>query len=137
MHKQVIQNAPTKTYRQVASEVGYSRLFTLGLIPSFNRNLLLGLAYAPVLIGNTSTPVALIYALGGILLSHPFEVARVIIQHGGASQGRFGDSLNILKSLWRSEGLAGLYRGVTPRTLNLLPAVITVSQMSRKNALVE
>jgi hypothetical protein len=56
-------------------------MFTLGLIPSIARNILVCAGFVPSFIGNNSTLLTVGYALGGILLSHPFEVARVIIQH--------------------------------------------------------
>jgi hypothetical protein len=56
-------------------------MFTLGLIPSICRNFFLTAGLIPSLLGNNNTLITLGYALGGIVLSHPFEVARVIIQH--------------------------------------------------------
>ena len=63
------------------SEVGITRIFTLGLLPSIGRNFLITAGLIPTLLGNNNDVITLGYALGGILLSHPFEVARVIIQN--------------------------------------------------------
>lgn len=104
------------------------KLFTLGLIPMVGRNFLMTFGYLPTMLGQTYSPMNLLYVLGGILLSHPFEVARVIIQYNGATtKGMFGDFRGVLRGLYASEGIAGLYRGAVPRALYLLPAVITLS----------
>ena len=71
------------------------------------------------------------YAIGGILLSHPFEVARVILQHNGASSGMFGNSWRVMRGLYNTEGLTALYRGVVPRTIHLLPTIVTLSALQR------
>jgi hypothetical protein len=81
VHKQSFHNSQTKTYSQITSEVGVTRMFTLGLIPSIGRNFLITAGLIPTLLGNNDTLITFGYALGGIVLSHPFEVARVIIQH--------------------------------------------------------
>jgi hypothetical protein len=106
-------------------------MFTLGLIPSIARNILVCTGFIPSFIGQTSTPITVGYALGGILLSHPFEVARVIIQHNGANSGMFGDSLKIMRNLYATEGIAGLYRGAVPRTIHLLPTIVTLTSLQR------
>lgn len=81
------------------------------------------------MLGQEFSPLNVVYGLGGILLSHPFEVARVIIQYNGAKSGMLGDALGVLNGLYASEGLAGLYRGAVPRTLNLLPTIASLSAM--------
>jgi hypothetical protein len=58
-------------------------MFSLGLIPVLNRNIFVTAGLVPSYLGQAYSPLAFIYALGGILMSHPFEVARVIIQHNG------------------------------------------------------
>lgn len=131
VHKQAFHNSQTKTYSQIVSEVGFPRMFTLGLIPSIARNILVCTGFIPSFIGQTSAPITVGYALGGILLSHPFEVARVIIQHNGAKSGMFGDSLKIMRNLYATEGIAGLYRGAVPRTIHLLPTIVTLTSLQR------
>jgi hypothetical protein len=106
-------------------------MFTLGLIPSIGRNFLILAGLIPTLLGNNGTLITAGYALGGILLSHPFEVARVIVQHKGAGAGMFGDSLQVLRGLYSSEGIAGLYRGAVPRTIHQLPTLMSLIYLQR------
>jgi len=79
VHKQSFHNSVTKSYRQIISEVGPARMLTLGLIPSLARNVLVCAGFVPSFLGQSYSPISVVYALGGILLSHPFEVARVIL----------------------------------------------------------
>jgi hypothetical protein len=131
VHKQAFTNAASKSYMQIANDIGYHRLFTLGLVPSLGRNILVSAGFLPGFLGQEYSPLNVIYALGGILLSHPFEVARVILQHNGASSGMFGDSLGVLRGLYSAEGIAGLYRGAVPRSIHLLPTIVTLSALQR------
>lgn len=131
VHKQAFHNSVTKSYKDIIADVGGARMFTLGLIPSFARNILVCTGFIPSVLGQTYSPLAVGYALGGILLSHPFEVARVIIQHNGAKSGMFGDSLKVLRGLYASEGIAGLYRGAVPRSIHLLPTIVTLASLQR------
>jgi Mitochondrial carrier protein len=134
VHKQAFHNSLTKSYRDIITEVGLPRMFTLGLIPSLARNVLVCAGFVPSFLGQHYSPISVAYAVGGILLSHPFEVARVIIQHNGATQGMFGDSLRIMRGLYSSEGIAGLYRGAVPRTIHLLPTIVTLASLQRAYA---
>ncbi len=43
----------------------------------------------------------------------------------------FGDSLKVLRGLYTSEGIAGLYRGSVPRTIHLLPTLVTLTSIQR------
>lgn len=132
VHKQAFNNGgQMKSYSQITSEVGLPRMFTLGLIPSIARNILVCAGFVPSFLGNSYSAISVAYALGGILLSHPFEVARVIIQHNHSKQGMFGDSLRVLRNLYAQEGIAGLYRGSVPRAIHLLPTIVTVSAFQR------
>lgn len=71
------------------------------------------------------------FSLAGVLLSHPFEVARVIIQHNGSQSGAKVESARkIIRSIYAQEGVAGLYRGVVPRTLTMTPAMVALVAMS-------
>ena len=70
------------TYDEIYKEAkksGVTRLFTLGFIPSLFRNIILGGGFAPLIMGNTYMPLNILYCAGAIVLSHPFEVARVMI----------------------------------------------------------
>ncbi len=134
VHKQAFNSSATKTYSQIISEVGPQRLFTLGLIPSLSRNILVSAGFLPGFLGHEYSPLSVMYALGGILLSHPFEVSRVILQYNGAKSGMFGDSLSVMRSLYNAEGIAGLYRGAIPRTIHLLPTIVTLSALQRSRS---
>lgn len=136
VNKQAFHNSQTKSYSQIISEVGPARMFTLGLIPSLARNVLVCAGFVPSFLGQSYSAISVAYALGGILLSHPFEVARVILQHNnnGAKAGMFGDSLRVMRGLYATEGIAGLYRGAVPRTIHLLPTIVTLSALQRANS---
>jgi len=56
------------------------------------------------------------FAFGAILLSHPFEVARVMIVNGEKDQWN-GQCWKTLKALYAGEGVVGLYRGFVPSTI--------------------
>jgi len=58
-------------------------------------------------------------ALGAVTLSHPFEVARVHQQYAADTNFDFRPTL---QTLYAKEGVAGMYRGLTPRALHLMPA---------------
>jgi len=100
------------------------------LIPTLVRNSVLFLGITPALNGVDYTPVSVLYGLGGILLSHPFEIARVQLQYLDKTS-TFGGSLKIIKGVFAIEGLGGLYRGAVPRVLNLLPALVSTATFQR------
>lgn len=83
VHKQVFDNNQTKSYKQIISQVGVHRLFTLGLFPSLARNFLLSAGFYLSFFDQAYSASSLLFAVGGVWLSHPFEVARVILQHNG------------------------------------------------------
>jgi hypothetical protein len=72
--------------------------------------------------------VNLLYGAGAILLSHPFEVARVIIQNDNRA-GMCGNTYKTLTSLYSTEGLTSLYRGLVPRMIHTLPTIIGVQTL--------
>ena len=113
------------SYKQIAFGNGVSGLFklvTLGATAHIFRNFALSLALVPREYGSDYEPVQALFALGAILVSHPFEVARVLIVNNGS-----GKLDATLKSLYASEGIAGLYRGFVPRTIHMLPALMTLN----------
>jgi hypothetical protein len=59
-----------------------ARLFTLGVVPNVIRSTLLTFAYVPAHYGFTYWPTQFLFAVGAVLISHPFEVARILIQNG-------------------------------------------------------
>mmetsp|Transcript_1014 Transcript_1014/g.1388 ORF Transcript_1014/g.1388 Transcript_1014/m.1388 type:complete len:142 (+) Transcript_1014:354-779(+) len=101
------------------------KLITLGYTAALTRNTLLMTAFLPKTLGNESLAVDAGFALGAILLSHPFEVARVLIVC--KEQNRMiGSTLSTLKSVYSAEGVAGLYKGFVPRTIHLFPLLFSL-----------
>ena len=89
VHKQAIQReGQILSYRDIVKQSNMGKLFTLGLIPSIIRNAFLSVAFLPTMMGYTYEPAVAIYCLGAIVLSHPFEVARTIIQYAGTGTTR-------------------------------------------------
>ena len=70
--------------------------------------------------GYSYEPMVTLYTIGGILLSHPFEVARTIIQYAGT-----GSTRKVIGQLYNTEGLAGVYRGLVPRAVSMFPLLMT------------
>ena len=127
VHKQVFHNNQNKSYQQIIGQVGPHRLFTLGLFPSLARNFLVCAGFYPSFFDQVYSATSLLFAVGGVWLSHPFEVARVILQHNG--EGLFGNSRQVLRGLYKQEGVAGIYRGVVPRTIHLVPTILTIGAL--------
>lgn len=65
-----------------------------------------------------------IFAIGAVALSHPFEVARILMVKNDG-----GRMMPTLKSLYQSEGLAGLYKGFIPRSIVMVPTLIGAAYM--------
>ena len=63
------------------------------------------------------TPIA----FSAVILSHPFEVARVRMQFKDKSM--FGDLPGTYRSLYQTEGATGFFRGLTPRMIQLTPII--------------
>jgi len=116
--KQIFRGSGSESlsYSKLASEAGMARVFTLGITAHLVRNALLWQTIS--LYDQTSyEPAQLLFGLGALLVSHPFEVARVLIVNGEKS-GMFGSTSATLKTLYASEGIAGLYKGFIPRTIH-------------------
>ena len=64
---------------------------------------------------------SVVLALGAIAVSHPFEVARVHLQYFEKSNA-LGDAAHVLKTMYAKDGVAGVYRGLIPRTIQMAPA---------------
>jgi len=122
--KQVFRGAEAQplSYRQLASEAGVARIFTLGLTAHLVRNALL---WQTIMMYNQTDyePIQLLFGLGALLISHPFEVARVLIVNGEKKR-LFGSTAATLQTLYASEGIAGLYKGFIPRTIHSLPVIM-------------
>lgn len=69
------------SYRQVMSNWGANlpKLVTLGYSAALLRNTCLMTAFLPKALGNSWMPMDAGFALGALMISHPFEVARVLI----------------------------------------------------------
>ena len=108
-----------------------AKLVTLGFSAALLRNLCLLTAVLPKSQGNESLVVDAGFAAGAVLVSHPFEVARVLIVC--QEKNRFmGSTFSTLQSLYGAEGIAGLYRGFVPRAVTLMPILFTTVYVSDK-----
>ena len=96
------------------------RLTSLGMTAALTRNFCLSLALIPRAIGNESVMIDHMFALGALTLSHPFEVARVLIVCQEENR-MCGNMRETLRNVFTSEGVAGLYKGFVPRAIHLLP----------------
>lgn len=62
-----------------------ARMFTLGYTAHLSRNLVLGTALGARYAGSNNEAFNALWTFGALLLSHPFEVVRVMIVHGEKS----------------------------------------------------
>ena len=123
-HKQVIQNelAP-RTYMDIAMK-SHAKLMFAGVESLILRNLILMAGVTMTAEHNMrSDATAAMLAIGAITISHPFEVARVLSVAEGAN-------ISVLSSLFLAEGIAGLFRGYVPRTIQLFPALLMLNYAS-------
>ena len=127
--RQVINTATfaEPSYRQVMSNFGnVPKLITLGYTAALTRNALLMTAFLPKTLGNEWMPMDAGFALGAVALSHPFEVARVLIVC--KEQNRMiGSTISTLQNLYAAEGAAGLFRGFVPRTIHAFPLLFALT----------
>ena len=127
--RQVINTATfaEPSYRQVMSNFGnVPKLITLGYTAALTRNALLMTAFLPKTLGNEWMPMDAGFALGAVALSHPFEVARVLIVC--KEQNRMiGSTISTLQNLYAAEGAAGLFRGFVPRTIHAFPLLLALT----------
>lgn len=82
VHKQVFYEEPMP-YQDIIKRVSVTKMLTLGLAPTFARNLIMLSVCKPIpcdVPGYGSIVVALSFA--SVVLSHPFEVMRVHLQFG-------------------------------------------------------
>ena len=106
------------------------KLVTLGYTAALARNACIMTAFLPKTLGNESIAVDFGFAFGAMLLSHPFEVARVLIVC--QEQNRMiGSTVSTLQSVYSAEGVAGLYKGLVPRTIHLFPLLFSLVVASR------
>ena len=100
------------------------RTVTLGYTAHLARNFALAAAFIPALAGSDMESLHVVFGMGALLLSHPFEVARVLIVDREKSHAT-GRALATIRSLYINEGIAGLYKGFIPRTIQMLPVIAT------------
>lgn len=101
------------------------KLVTLGFTAALCRNAMLMTAFLPKTLGNEWLPMDAAFAMGAILISHPFEVARVLITC--KEQNRMvGSTFSTLQGMYNAEGVAGLYKGFIPRTIHMFPLLFSL-----------
>ena len=115
---------PTSYARMLAGPKTLMNTFTLGLVPALARNFFMCAALSPQSFGAQNELFTGMFALGAVAISHPFEVARVLIvnNEGGSVRAT-------LKALYNSEGVAGLYKGFIPRALMAVPMIVAYGQL--------
>ena len=131
--RQVINTATfaEPSYGQIMKNWGANlpKLVTLGYTAALCRNALLMTAFLPKTLGNEWMPMDAGFAFGAILLSHPFEVARVLIVCQEKNR-MVGSTLQTLQAVYAAEGVAGLYKGFIPRTIHTFPVLFTLAAAS-------
>ena len=116
------------SYRQILGNWGANipKLVTLGYTAAFFRNAFLMTAFLPKTLGNEWVPMDAGFAFGAVLISHPFEVARVLIVCHEKNR-MVGSTLSTLKAVFANEGIAGLFKGFIPRTIFTFPLIFTLA----------
>lgn len=94
----------------------------MGVVPTFMRNLLI-LGLIDQRVPDDGVTNCLV-GLTAVLVTHPFEVARVHMQYHGRTQTTlFGDLPGTYKTLYKADGVAGIFRGLIPRTIQMTPLI--------------
>ena len=57
-------------------------------------------------------------------LTHPFQMVRTRMQSYGA-RNRYGGIFGTIGSIWKTTGLRGYYRGLSPNLIRVLPSAAT------------
>ncbi len=132
-HRQIINSSTfaEPSYRQVMSNWGANvpKLVTLGYTAALCRNAILMTAFLPKTLGSDWLPLDAAFAFGAVVMSHPFEVARVLIV--GQEQNRMiGSTLSTLQAVYGAEGVAGLFKGLIPRTIYTFPLLFSLAAAS-------
>lgn len=110
---------PTSYGSMFSSPKVITRTFTLAFMPHLARNFCMGLAMLPKHMGAMDEVIAGIFALGAAAVSHPFEVARILIVKNDG-----GRTIPTLKALYSAEGVAGMFKGFVPRALVMVPTLM-------------
>tara|TARA_B110000503_G_C6894509_1_gene308164 strand:+ start:305 stop:652 length:348 start_codon:yes stop_codon:yes gene_type:complete len=103
------------------------RVLYLGLGSTILRNMSLMFSFFPRYYGIHDEASQLLAAIGAIALSHPFEVARVLIvnNNGGMMHAT-------LRDLVATKGVAGLFAGFIPRTVFMAPSLLALNFATRQ-----
>jgi hypothetical protein len=107
------------------SEVSMMRWFTLGVVPNALKWAFLATSQIPSWGGIQVGPAHLLSTVFAIVLSHPFEQARLMMQSGLWK----GTSFAYISRQWDRDGLNGLTKGFVPRTLAILPMMLGAHYM--------
>ena len=117
------------SYRQILGNWGANipKLVTLGYTAALFRNAFLMMAFLPKTLGNEWIPMDAGFAFGAVLISHPFEVARVLIVCQEKNR-MIGSTISTLQGVFASEGIAGLFKGFIPRTIFTFPLLFSLAE---------
>ncbi len=120
--RQIVQNTEI-SYASLWKTLNY-RMFTLGLGSHALKTAALFTGLIPGIKGSKDEASYALFAFGGVLVSHPFEVAKVLIMHQQS-----GWLVPTLQSLYASQGVAGLYRGFIPRAAHQVPLLWSLNYL--------
>jgi hypothetical protein len=112
-------------YSEIVKRVGMAKMATLGLAPTFARNLIMLSVCKPIpndVPGYGSIVVAL--SFGSVVLSHPFEVMRVHLQYSD-KKSSIGDIRSAQLKIYGQDGVAGFFKGFAPRAVAMTPVMVT------------
>lgn len=105
------------------------KFLTLGIVPTTIGTSLLFNSILPQTLGFDSDALDILFAVGGVVLSHPFEVARIKMQHESFEHKElFGGMRKVMVAQYYNEGIGGLFRGLGPRACVLVPIMVAISQ---------
>ena len=105
--------------------MGIYNMATLGLGAGIISRAFMYMALSPSFRSSTVDEASHgLFAIMGVLMSHPFEVARVMIVNNNG-----GSLTHTLRALFEAEGIAGLYKGFVPRAVHLIPTIMTFNYM--------
>ena len=108
-------------YKEIVKKVNPVKMVTVGLAPTFMRNLVMLAVCKPIpkeVPGYGSIVLALSFA--SVVVSHPFEVMRVHLQYKGSH-----DLGTALVSIYNADGISGFFKGFAPRAITMMPVMAT------------
>ena len=124
--KQLINSAaefetPASYMSMFKGPTAIARMVTLGFVPHVLRNLVMCIGCMPKGLGSNDELLMGVFATGAVLCSHPFEVARILMLKNDG-----GRMMPTLQSLYNVEGVAGLFKGFIPRSLLMVPTLVSL-----------